>query len=456
VDREDREVIGDLLALAAANLAFFAAGLGVARSVGIWSDRRGAVSYAGVSYLLGVGSIGVLTSIGYVVGLSGDAKQTLVGCGALAALVLVRPRRDVAEPPGRSYVPPMLAVPLAILLGALLVESAVQLLDTWDSWAIWTMKARALVLLDRLFAGAPYSGAHLDYPLLLPGLEAVDFHFMRGLNDRVVHVQLWLLLAAFVAAAERLLRGRADPLLVWPALLLVAAAPATETLIQMGYADVPAALFAALAALAGWLYVEEGATHWAASLGVFAAAASATKRDTWPFVLALLVITAVMARMRHGRLLPLALSAGLVGVTVGSWIGWLAAHGIGSSEDDVPLNRGLNPPYLAEHAGRAVTAAWSVVWYAFRPSLWLLLGPVVVAALIWAFVVAPRRSQTVFAAAVLASEYLALVWAFWGSKRPIQWHLDHAAPRVVATALYAGALFVPLLLTRTGRRVGQS
>jgi hypothetical protein len=446
-------MISNLLALLTANLAFLAAGLGIARIAGIWRDLSGAISYAGVSYMLGVGGIGVVTSLGYVVGLPGDARQTLVECAALAALALVPPRPHVRGwVRSRSSAPAVLAVPLAIALGALFAESVVQALDTWDSWAIWTMKARALVLLDgldpTLFAGAPYSGAHLDYPLLLPGLEAVDFHFMRALDDRVVHVQLWLLLAGFVSAAERLLRDRAAPLLVWPALLLVVAAPATQTLIEMGYADVPAALFAALAALTAWLYVEEGGTRWAASLGVFAAAAAATKRDTWPFVLLVLLITFAIGRTRRRPLLPVAGASALVGVTIAAWVVWLAAHGVGASQDDVPLSRGLDPVYLLTHAGRAVTALWSVPYYALRPDLWLVLAPVIALALASALVVAPRRSQTLFAAAALGAEYVALVWAFWGSKRPIHWHLEHAAPRVVATALYVGAIFVPLLLER--------
>ena len=49
------------------------------------------------------------------------------------------------------------------------------------------------------------------------------------------------------------------------------------------------------------------------------------------------------------------------------------------------------------------------------------------------------------------AEYAALVWAFWASIVPIDWHIEHAAPRVVATPAFVAAIFLPLLVAHHHR-----
>jgi hypothetical protein len=447
-------MIFDLVALVAANVVFLLAGLGMTRALGLWRSPRGGASHLAVAYMAGAAGVGVAAQVALVAGLSLSVPEVVAGCVAFAGLMFVRrPERGDETPVPQA----VRAWPLRLVLGSMLValaiEGAVQALDTWDAFAMWTMKARAIVVLGGLdpglFASQAYHSAHLDYPLLLPALQAIDFRFMGAVDTQVVHEQTVLLLVGWLLASARILRGRADAFAIWAALGLAAVAPATITLVQEGYADVPVALFGALAALCAWLYIAENEARWAGLLAAFAAASAATKREAWTFALGLFVVAIVFALRRRRPLLPLIGGVGVLAATVGVWLGWLAWHGY-TSHDDVPLSKSIDPTFLIGRIGRAARAIVSLGQYSARPSLWLVVIPLALLASAGS-VGAIRRGPAGFLLATLVLEYASLVWAFWISRPPIRWHLDHAAPRVVATPVFVAATFLPLVVASAVR-----
>ena len=70
-----------------------------------------------------------------------------------------------------------------------------------DGWALWGLRAQALYDAGHPFAPVftdpPYPA--LQYPLFLPGLEAVDARFMSTFDGTAIHLQLLGLAIAFVA-----------------------------------------------------------------------------------------------------------------------------------------------------------------------------------------------------------------------------------------------------------------
>jgi len=243
-------VIRSLFGLLAANAAFFAAGAGLVRLFG-WRLR----THPGLAYMSGIASVGVLSTLMLMAGLALRWWQVLILCALLASLGLVN--RERPEPAG-GKTDWRLAGPLGGLLGGYLVvlfaQCLFQPLNSWDAWAKWTMKARAIVLLGGLdtsvFANHAYQPLVLDYPMLIPGLEAMDFRFMGRLDTMVIHVQFWLLLVGFLVAAYELLHDRVPQSLLWPSLLLVGTAPALAENLTSAYGDAPVAFFFALAAIA--------------------------------------------------------------------------------------------------------------------------------------------------------------------------------------------------------------
>ena len=255
-------MIRDVAMLLVANALLLLAGAGVTHAAGVWSTPRQLARMSGVAYMVGAATAGVLASLGLIAGLSLVVWQVVAICLALGALALIRRPAAGDRGPvvagGRQsrWIVRSIQVTIGVYLGLQFVHDALKPLIDWDSWTMWTMKAKALVVLGgldpRLFAGQAYRPLHLDYPLLMPALEAMDFRFMGNFNTQAVHLQAWCLLVGFVVAVAQLLRDRVPPIVLWPGLLLVVAAPSLERQVASGSSDAPMALFFTLAALAGW------------------------------------------------------------------------------------------------------------------------------------------------------------------------------------------------------------
>jgi hypothetical protein len=450
-------------ALGVANLCFLAAGVGLTRLVGLWRSPRDLLRVVGIAYMVGVGAVGVLATLLLVAGLSLSIPQVLVLCGLLAATGLLRSAEPFSPPEPLSRAVRAFVLAAAGLLGAyllvLLALTAVQPMTGYDSWALWAVKARAVVLLDGLdpdvFANPAYTAIRREYPLFVPALEAIDFRFMRDTDTYVLHLQFWFFVAGFFVAAAQLLRDRISPLLVWPALLLLAVAPRFGRGLALGATDLPLALFFGLAVLAGWRYVDRPDSRWLFLLGTFAAAAAVTKREGLAYV-AVLFVALLLLALRSGRpVLPLAVAGAVCFVPLGAWSIWRTAHDVGAA--DTPISDFLNPSYLSDHADRIWPAFRALGREAFDPELWLLLPVLLVLAAAFAFVAGRDRGTAVFAVGLVA---VLFAWIAWGAvvhKASVEGFAAKTAHRVAATPSVAAALLLPLLasaLVRDGRARG--
>ena len=127
-----------------------------------------------------------------------------------------------------------------------------------------------------MFGNSAYADWHPDYPLLVPALEAFAFRF--GVGVRVVHLEFWLLFAAFAVSLLELLRPRVGPLFAWSAVLAIVWTPKVGAEAVSGNADMPLAVFLILAAVAAWLWVAERDT---AALGLWESLALRRWRRSW-------------------------------------------------------------------------------------------------------------------------------------------------------------------------------
>ena len=267
---------GDVLALLLVNGCLLAAGAGVTRALGAW--RRAATSSLTVlatSFLAGVAVFGVARPAALRARLlplgRADARAVCAtarlgrpparratrahsACsGWLTRLewVAALPRRVPADPPrGRR------GVPAPLLVGRV---------DPVDPEGAGARRARRPGQLPSS-RSPPYGHWHPDYPLLVPALEAFAFRF--GVGVRVVHLEFWLLLAAFAVVAGRAAPparraaarpGRSALAIVWTPKLGAEALSAN--------ADMPLAIFLVLAAVAAWLWISEGSTAGARARG---------------------------------------------------------------------------------------------------------------------------------------------------------------------------------------------
>ena len=434
-------MIRSLAGLGLANALFLAAGCGVVRLLG-WRLRR----RLGLAYMAGMATVGVVSTLLLIAGLALEWWEALILCALLASLGLVR--RERPEDPGARPAW-RIALPFGSLLGGFLavlfVQSAYQPLNTWDAWSDWTMKARAIVLLGglktSLFANQAYVSLHLDYPVLMPSVEAIDFRFMGHPDGQVIHVQFWLLLVGFLVAVYELLRDRVSPTLLWPTLLVLASAPALVDNLTSGDADMPVALFFSLAAVAAWRHLTAGDRRDAWLFGLMAGAALATKVEGEVFVGALFVLVVLFALAGRRPLAPLAAALGWCVVAIVPWQIWISRHDVHSV---TPLRKTLSPSFLWSRRDRL--GPW--LHWLVRQSVsadWLAILPIAVALALVVLALRKGRPGAWFPVAVIVAVFVSLTWGYLARPLGIQEILQTAGRRTLSTLILAAGVFLPVL-----------
>jgi hypothetical protein len=445
-----------VLALLAANACFLAAGVGLGRALGVWTSRADLAGAVGLLYMLGAAVCGSLAAFALIAGLSLELWQVLVGCGLLALTGLFRGGGSMLRP-ARPMLRPAALMTRAIqallvgYLAILFVHDALKPLVDWDSWTMWTMKARAIILLHgldpALFAAPAYRSLHLDYPLWYPALEAIDFRFMRTLDTQVIHLQAWLLLVGFLVSLAELLRDRVPAVLLWPALLLIGLAPSLATQIGSGSADAPLAIMFALAALAGWRYIDGGDWRWTVLMLAFAAAAAAIKQEGTVFVSLLLLVVIAFSWSARRPLRPVVLSAAAVFASMLPWLLWSKAHHAIQANGGLPIAQAIHPGYLFGRVDRLPPAIAGMARQAFRPGSWTVLLPLAVLLCAAVLLAGRGRRLAIFALTVVSLTAAAVLWAYWIGKPNVHWYVHQSARRTVTTAVLTAGVFMPLLIS---------
>jgi hypothetical protein len=405
----------------------------------------------GTSYLLGLATVGIVSAHLALVHVSfGWIALGVLAAAALSAGMKYRDRsaRDTSWylvatwSRGGAW-----SAAGLVALAALLVRAwptfAAKPLDDYDAWAMWGMKARALTLLGwadpALFAAKGARPLHLDYPLLVPSLEAVAARTMGGFDPRLVHLQFLLLGVAGVAALHALLRDRVPPWLLWPALVALAAAPGLTGQLLTAYADIPLALFVGAGVVAAARWARDGATRDLVLATAFLAASVLTKNEGVIFAAATYLALLLATR----RLRPLAASALAVEAALLPWQVWTAVHGIhsdtflGAHSIDV------------HHPGIGPAALHALLDLALSLHAWPLLLPLFAVAVL----AAAGTRLAIFAWAWLVTSFLALAWIYVVS--PNEWsnYLAFNGDRVIDSALVGAAALTPLLAAEALSRI---
>jgi hypothetical protein len=444
---------GHILLLCLANALMLAVGTGLLPVLRLAQTRREVLARLPLAYAVGIAATAIVAANLAVV----DVSVGRVGLPLLAAasLALGLPRLERRRPRERRAGPSWQlapAVALLLLTAAYLANAArlfaVKPLVENDSWALWGTRARALYEFGHpvapVFTESWYPA--LQYPLLLPELEAIDFRFFGAFDGTTIHLQELGLAAAFVGAAWTLLRRHAEAVLLAAALLAIVAAPMFFRQLQANHADIPVALLVALgvASLAAWLRSGERGLLPAATL--FLAAGALTKNEGEVFVIAAFVAAFAVARRAQRR--PLAYSLGGTVACVAPWHIWLLAHSVNATTFN--LSHLLHPHYLTTHWFRVVSAQHQLFAHIQLASNTSRLSLVAAVGFACALAVGSFR-VTAFGAAWLALSFGGLLCVYWASSQPLYPDLNYSADRTIDTLLVGGVLLVPVLLGATRR-----
>ena len=422
-----------------------------------WMTRA---TFGGVALLVGAGAVGVVLGTLAVFGLRIGLGALFVTCVLLlaagaAGAFLVRARIEDQPAPvaPRSRLEDGIAVAAAYGVAAVLAVALVGAFRSspWldDTWFFWLPKGIALETLGldaRLFAPNDeyVFFERTDNPYWWSILLNLDRRFVGDVDMRAVNVQLTLLGVAFVAASARLLWGRVRPSVLWPALLVITAAPEFLRQLQGGPADIALGIYLALFALCGGLWLVSRNGTYLGLATVFGAAGIACKGEGMPqLVLVALVVGAVGFLVQRRAPVGLAASAGIAVLTLAPWYVWRAVA-------DVPqvfsLRDAVNPAYLLDHTDRAESGARIIGEHLVDPGEWSLVV-VLVVALSVAGALRERRAVWLAPAAYLGAAYLLWIWLAWADPLA-EFRLIHSAYRYVDAMVLTAAVALPVLAER--------
>jgi hypothetical protein len=290
-------------------------------------------------------------------------------------------------------------------------------------WGIWLPKGLALWhhgLDARLFApnGEYVTFGVPDYPLWWSIVTSLDVQAAGDLDVRVVCAQLALLTVAFVGAVARLLWDCVRPPVLAGSLLLLVLSPELWRQVQGGVADLPLAIYLALALLAGarWLQTREG---FLLALAVFSLVVALQIKTEAPAEVAALVLVGALFARRF-------LWSALALVAALPWLAWRSAH-------DVPSRAELD----FTRVERVPDALDAVAEHLFDPTEWLVLVPLaIVLALI------ARQPKVLLVPGGLLAVVLV---AYWIDRDEINYVLATSAYRVIDPVVLSAAVLIPIL-----------
>lgn len=442
-----------LLGMGALNLLFLAVGCCVLWAIRGWKAWPELVRLGGVAYLLGVAVVGVLATdvliaglplgVPVVVGLSVLAA----GAGVAVGLALRRPRPSwrLGEPRRE----PLLLLGMAcaalvlVFLEAFFRVAHLQGLFAYDAWAFWTPKAQAIYYFGGLDQSLFTSLAGNTYPIFVPTLQAMDFHFMGSPDTVVLHVQYWFLLIGFVSAVLGFLRPRVPLVLIWPFLLLMVLMPDLDYRVLNPQGDLPLDYFFVAAALCVALWIVRPERWLLVSYAVFLAASLSTKREG-QLLAAVLVAAALLSTSRSRRFAwPRLIGVGALAFSFTiPWRLWLDSHHISGEWEEASWSGMLHNLWRIPPALRVVTELL------FNYDFWLIAVPLGMAAGL-VLLVRRREPLATLYFGMLALGFAGMTWIYWAFTRlPIDMSDQTPVPRVIGALVLSSIAFAPLMLAR--------
>lgn len=447
-----------VIGLTALNCLFLIAGacaLWGIRGFASWSE---ALRLAGVSYLVGVALVGLVAVELLIAGVPPGLPTTLTVVACICAAGLLLGRRLRRPHPagfargddrlGAGAVVTTVATVLGIVLAGALFKLAISRgvgAFEWDAWAFWIPKAESFYYWGRLDPQLFASTAAPSYPILVPTLDAMGFHFMGSPDSVTLHLQYWFLLVGFLLSVAGLLRPRVPLWLITPFLALLLAMPEVQLRAITPEADWTLQYLATLAALAVALWFGERRPYLLVLYGLFLAAAMCTKREGQLLaaivVASALLVTARSARRDWPRLLVVAAAAYVVTLP---WQYWWTSHGLPNQTGAI-VSRSL-----LDSLGRTWPSLRLVLRLLFDTSRWLILVPIALVAAVAA--IYDRRSRvSAFFLATFVLTVAGYVWILWSIPDLQVTSTSSAAtpmPRAVAFLVLLATAFAPLSLCR--------
>jgi hypothetical protein len=447
--------------LLALNVVFLVAGSGIVWGIRGWETWHDYAALSGVAYVCGLAGVTALATLVPIYGgaLSGWVILVLALGVGTAGLVVGwrkgRPRPRRSDPwalpsSGQGFLALGLAVITVVLLVFTFEAARLVPLTSWDAWAFWMPKAKAIYFFGGLDPALFHSLAGQSYPLFVPTLAAMNFRFMSSADTTTLAVQWCLLAVGFVGGVAGLLRRIAPTPVTWLFLATFAALPEVDRRLLERTADWPLDIFFGLAACAllAWIVTRES---WLlAVFGLTLSAALLTKREGQLLGLCLVVAALVASGLRNRRTwLSVVGVAALAYLPMIPWQIWWASRHLPS---DDPSGGFIHATFA--HIDKAPGAFHLVVRLLFAYHMWLAAAPIAIVAAALCLGLENRREATFFLVA-FALGFVGWAWENWANWPVVPITTDpglNPTSRTVGSLVVLAIVAAPVLI---GRLVGE-
>lgn len=451
-------------------LLFFLAGHVVLKL----ADRRaealfGPVSYAGASFMLGLGAISLQMFFYSLVSIPFSALLISAPWIVLGVVMLFHPafKRTAFRTDGQKLGWAG-GVLLAVILSQVLYSFAYSLtmpLSGWDALFIWFLKARAFFLdgsVEAAFLTDPaYAQDHPEYPLLVPLAVTWIYAAIGAAQEeagKVIYpLQFAALLSVFHYGVRRFTGSRTAGLLftallsVTPLILVHAAGfpvqidPGFTGKDLTGYADLTLSAYFLAAGLFIFLYAREGRGPFAFIASLMLAMGAWTKNEGLTFALLGFLILAASALFSGRRdFRTLALAAIPLALFILPWSAYKTALGLGSD-----YVQSMGPGVFFSNLSRL----GEIIPYA---GAFMFLKPGVIGLGWWAYAASALLSvrslisaRTLTLHALILGQLGAYVFVYIITPVDLKWHLGTSLDRLVLhlipLAMLAAALHISTL-----------
>ena len=437
-----------LAGLTTLNIAYALGGLALLWGLRGFRTWGAVLRLTGLGYLLGIAAFGIVWTALLVAGVPFGGLEiavSLVGLGA-AGVVAGRVRRATVPRGllGGRATPIVLVSAAGIALAGLFLEALLraarlQSLQSYDAWAFWVPKGKAIFFFggldEHVFTTTPNS----SYPPLQPILDAAAFHAIGGADVVTLHLQFWFLVVGAVAAVAGLLHRHVPAWLLWPPLLLVLVVPRFGERLLTPQADILVDVLVVVAALLLALWLRDSAGWRLAAAAVLLAGAVNTKREGILFAACVLAVAFVVSRPRHW--LRLAAASLAVGVAVLPWRIWAERH-------DIPS--GAPSSFGSDRLADAVDLSFDVLYSSARWSVVPIVATIALgAAAVWG-----DRRLAAYVALLALLLFAGGVWSTVGFEELAISADESGNPivRYTGSIILLAAVATPLLLFSVWRR----
>ncbi|CAG1065444.1 hypothetical protein BAC1_01025 [uncultured bacterium] len=438
-----------------------------------FADRRaeaafGPVSYAGASFMLGLGAISLQMFFYSLLSIPFSSFLISAPWIALGAAMLFLPafkrtafRTDGQKMGWQGY------LLFTIILSQVLYSFAYALtmpLSGWDAWFIWFMKARAFYMDGSVSAAflidPAYVQDHPEYPLLVPLAISWIYTAIGATHEEagkiIYPLQFAALLSIFHYGVRKVSGSRTAGLLftallsLTPLLLLHGAGfpvqvdPSFRVKDFTGYADLALSAYFLAAGLFIFLYAREGRASFAFLASVALAMGAWTKNEGLTFALLgfmALAATALIREKRDFRTLALALVP--LALFILPWSVYKAAHGLGSEYVE-----NMGPAVFFSNLKRLGQIVPYMAGFMF-------LKPGVTGLVWWAWVITAilglrtaLSARTVLLQGLILGQLAIYVFVYVITPVDLKWHLGTSLDRLVLHMVPLAMFAAAVTLTR--------